>query len=108
MAQSRRKQLEKMEITEKPRSGPPAAELQVCEFDVTPYKELLTIKNLSVKIGERVLLHPFDLQVLRGERLVIAGPNGAGKSTLMQVLDGKRKPSGGDGTAGCRRKGQYF
>ncbi len=26
---------------------------------------------------------------------MIAGPNGAGKSTLMQVLDGKRRPSGG-------------
>ena len=107
MAQSRRKQLEKMEITEKPRSGPQQLNFKF-EFDVTPYKELLTIKNLSVKIGERVLLHPFDLQVLRGERLVIAGPNGAGKSTLMQVLDGKRKPSGGMVRLGAGAKASVF
>ena len=107
MAQSRRKQLEKMEITEKPHSGPQQLNFKF-EFDVTPYKELLTIKNLSVKIGERVLLHPFDLQVLRGERLVIAGPNGAGKSTLMQVLDGKRKPSGGMVRLGAGAKASVF
>lgn len=107
MAQSRRKQLEKMEITEKPHSEPQQLNFKF-EFDVTPYKELLTIKNLSVKIGERVLLHPFDLQVLRGERLVIAGPNGAGKSTLMQVLDGKRKPSGGMVRLGAGAKASIF
>ena len=61
-----------------------------------------------MKIGERVLLHPFDLQVLRGERLVIAGPNGAGKSTLMQVLDGKRKPSGGMVWLGAGAKASIF
>ena len=33
--------------------------------------------------------------VHRGDKLVIAGPNGTGKSTLLQVLDGKRRPSGG-------------
>ena len=53
------------------------------------------LKNLSIKIGERTLLEPFTYTVCRGQRLIIAGPNGAGKSTLMQVLDGKRRPSGG-------------
>ena len=94
MAQSRRKQLEKLEITEAPRTGVRQLKF-VFEFDITPYNEILTAKNLSITIGQRVLLQPFDLQVLRGQRLVIAGPNGAGKSTLLQVLDGKRRPSGG-------------
>ena len=53
------------------------------------------MKNLTIRIGERTLLEPFTYTVCRGQRLVIAGPNGAGKSTLMQVLDGKRRPSGG-------------
>ncbi len=107
MAQSRRRQLEKMEITEKPHSGPQQLNFKF-EFDVSPYKELLTMKNLSVSIGERVLLKPINLQVLRGERLVIAGPNGAGKSTLMQVLDGKRKPSGGMVRLGTGAKPSIF
>ena len=55
----------------------------------------MLLKNLTIKIGERTLLEPFTYTVCRGQRLVIAGPNGAGKSTLMQVLDGKRRPSGG-------------
>ena len=41
------------------------------------------------------MLEPLDYTVHRGDKLVIAGPNGAGKSTLLQVLDGKRRPSGG-------------
>lgn len=107
MAQSRRKQLEKMEITEKPRTGPQMLEFRF-EFDVSPYKELLTLKDLCVKIGERTLLEPFSLQVLRGQRLVIAGPNGAGKSTLMQVLTGRRKPSGGMVRLGVGAKPSVF
>ena len=53
------------------------------------------MKGLTIRIGERTLLQPLDYTVHRGDKLVIAGPNGAGKSTLLQVLDGKRKPSGG-------------
>ena len=60
-----------------------------------PWNELVLMKNLTIRIGERTLLEPFTYTVCRGQRLVIAGPNGAGKSTLMQVLDGKRRPSGG-------------
>ena len=107
MAQSRRKQLEKLEITEAPRSGPQELKFRF-EFDVTPYNELLTLKRLAIKIGERTLLEPFDLQILRGERLVIAGPNGAGKSPLLQVLDGRRRPSGGMVRLGTGAKASIF
>ena len=94
MAQSRRKQLEKLEITEAPVDETNELKFRF-EYDVEPWNELVMFKNLSVRIGERTLLEPFTYTVCRGERLVIAGPNGAGKSTLMQVLDGKRRPSGG-------------
>ncbi len=107
MAQSRRKQLEKLEITEAPRSASKQLKFKF-EFDVEPYKELVTLKNLCVKIGERTLLEPFDLQVLRGQRLVIAGPNGTGKSTLMHVLNGQRKPSGGMVRLGAGAKPSVF
>ena len=94
MAQSRRKQLEKLEITEAPRDETNQLKFRF-EYDVEPWNELVLLKNLTIKIGERTLLEPFTYTVCRGQRLVIAGPNGAGKSTLMQVLDGKRRPSGG-------------
>ena len=94
MAQSRRKQLEKLEITEAPKDETNQLKFRF-EYDVEPWNELVMLKNLSIKIGERTLLEPFTYTVCRGQRLIIAGPNGAGKSTLMQVLDGNRRPSGG-------------
>ena len=94
MAQSRRKQLEKLEITQAPR--PQARELNFrFEYDIEPYDELVIMKGLTIRMGERTLLEPLDYVVHRGDKLVIAGPNGTGKSTLLQVLDGKRRPSGG-------------
>ena len=94
MAQSRRKQLEKLEITEAPKDETNQLKFRF-EYDVEPWNELVMLKNLTIKIGDRTLLEPFTYTVCRGQRLIIAGPNGAGKSTLMQVLDGKRRPSGG-------------
>ena len=94
MAQSRRKQLEKLEITEAPQDETNQLKFRF-EYDVEPWNELVLLKNLTIKIGDRTLLEPFTYTVCRGQRLIIAGPNGAGKSTLMQVLDGKRRPSGG-------------
>ncbi len=94
MAQSRRKQLEKLEITEAPKDETNRLNFRF-EYDIEPWNELVILKNLTIRIGSRTLLEPFTYTVCRGQRLVIAGPNGAGKSTLMQVLDGRRRPSGG-------------
>ncbi len=94
MAQSRRKQLEKLEIVEAPTEE--ARELTFrFAYDIEPYDELVIMKNLRVQIDGRVLIDNLDYTVHRGDKLVIAGPNGTGKSTLLQVLDGKRRPSGG-------------
>lgn len=51
-------------------------------------------RNLAVGYT-KALLQNIALGVERGQILTLVGPNGAGKSTLMQVLDGKRRPSGG-------------
>ncbi len=107
MAQSRRKQLEKMTITEKPRAQHTALKFHF-DFDVTPYEELLTAKNISVNLGGRQLISNLDLLVRRGERLVIAGPNGTGKSTLLRVLDGKLKPNTGTVRLGMGAKPAVF
>lgn len=94
MAQSRRKQLEKLEIVDAPEVE--ARELSFrFEYDIEPYDELVIMKNLTVRIGDRTLIDQLDYTVHRGDKLIIAGPNGTGKSTLLQVLDGKRRPSGG-------------
>lgn len=94
MAQSRRKQLEKMEMTEKPR--PIRVPLKFnFEFDVKPYDEILTIENLTVATGNRTLIEDLNLTVHRGERLIIAGSNGTGKTTLINTITGKLRPKQG-------------
>ncbi len=56
---------------------------------------LLAARAVSRRFGDRVALHPIDLEVRRGEVIALVGPNGAGKSTLMAVLAGALEPSGG-------------
>ena len=107
MAQSRRKQLEKMEITEAPRTSHTDLKFRFT-FDVTPYNEILTAKNISVTLGGKRLVEGLDLLVKRGERLVIAGPNGVGKSTLLRVLDGKLRPQAGTVRLGAGAKPSVF
>jgi len=94
MAQSRRKQLEKMEITEKPK--PLRVPLKFTfDFDVKPYDEILTIENLTVATANRTLIENLNLVVRRGQRLVIAGANGTGKTTLINTITGKIRPKEG-------------
>lgn len=107
MAQSRRKQLEKMEMTEKPRTQHTDLKFRFT-FDVKPYEELLTAKGICVTLGGKCLLNDLNLQVKRGERLVIAGPNGAGKSTLLRVLDGRLRPDKGMVRLGVGAKPSVF
>ena len=51
-------------------------------------KELLDIRNLSVRVEEKEILRCLNLNVKRGETHVLMGPNGAGKSTLGNTLMG--------------------
>ncbi len=94
MAQSRRKQLEKMEITEKPKPARVPLNFKF-EFDVRPYDEILTIENLTVMAGIKPLIQDLNLVVHRGDRLVIAGANGTGKTTLINTITGKIMPKVG-------------
>ncbi len=88
MAQSRRRQLEKMEITEQPHRAGYELKFRF-EYDLDPYEDVLTTKKLCVSAGGGRLVSDLDLNVLRGDRLVIAGPNGTGKSTLLRGLAGR-------------------
>ena len=49
-------------------------------------KELLRIRDLHVKAGEKEILKGLNLVINKGETHVIMGPNGSGKSTLANVI----------------------
>ena len=55
---------------------------------------LLSLRDLSVRLGGRVALHPTTLSVGEGELVGLVGPNGAGKSSLMRGALGLVKAEG--------------
>ena len=59
---------------------------------------LLSVNNISMRFGPRILFEDVTCAFLTGRRYAISGPNGAGKSTLMKILTGEIEPSKGDVT----------
>lgn len=49
---------------------------------------LLSVRHISVRLGQRLVLDDVSLNVYEGERVRITGPNGAGKSTLFNAVMG--------------------
>lgn len=95
-AQSRRKQLEKMERLEKP-GGDEATASFSFDIERRSGNEVLLVENLAFMYPgetEPVFLD-VDLRLTRGERMVLIGPNGIGKSTLLKVIAGKQQPASG-------------
>jgi ATP-binding cassette subfamily F protein 3 len=60
---------------------------------------MLSIQNLRVEYGARVLFNDLSFTVQPRERIAFAGHNGAGKSTLMKCVAGIIQPSSGKVTA---------
>ncbi|MBU8791584.1 MULTISPECIES: ABC-F family ATP-binding cassette domain-containing protein [Bacillaceae] len=96
-AQSRRKQLEKMERIDRPLGDESSASFS---FQITKRSgnDVLKIKNLAFRYdGENEnLFSNINLDVNRGERIAVVGPNGVGKTTLLKIILGKLKKSSGD------------
>jgi phospholipid/cholesterol/gamma-HCH transport system ATP-binding protein len=57
---------------------------------------LISIRNLQTHYGARQILKNIDLDIYRGETMVILGRSGCGKSTLLRHLVGLAKPSAGE------------
>lgn len=57
---------------------------------------LLTIRNLSKSFGDLQVLKDINLEVEKGEVIVIIGPSGSGKSTMLRCCNLLEKPTGGE------------
>jgi ATPase subunit of ABC transporter with duplicated ATPase domains len=57
---------------------------------------MISINNISMRYGARVLFDDVTTTFMAGRRYAITGPNGAGKSTLMKILTGEIEPTKGN------------
>jgi putative glutamine transport system ATP-binding protein len=58
--------------------------------------EMIRIENLRKSYGDNLVLENINLNISRGEKLVIIGPSGSGKSTLIRCINRLEKPTGGE------------
>ncbi|ACL32389.1 phospholipid ABC transporter ATP-binding protein MlaF [Glaesserella parasuis] len=59
-------------------------------------KNLVEVKNLTFKRGERVIYDNLNLQVQKGKITAIMGPSGIGKTTLLRLIGGQILPENGE------------
>lgn len=89
MAQSRRKQLEKMERIEKPFHDTKSAKIHFT-YAVEPPLDVLKVKGIDISVGEgnarKTLVEEMSFDVRRGEKIGVIGDNGIGKSTLLRII----------------------
>ena len=92
-AQSRRKQLEKID-----RITPPKHKNKV-RINFTSErpsgKEVLILRNLTIGYPGKTMVHDISLQINKGDRVAVIGQNGIGKSTLLKTIMKKLKPQNG-------------
>ena len=106
-AQSRLKQIEKIEI---PEIKPSSRRHPYFQFvSIRPSgKEVLKVEHLGKSYGAKKVLDNVSVEVRRGDRIGIIGPNGIGKSTFLKVLISEVAPDTGKFTWGHEAKIGYF
>lgn len=84
-AQSRRKQLEKMERLDKPEAGKKAANMTF-QSEKMSGNVVLTVENAAIGYDGEVLSEPINLDLRKMNAVAIVGPNGIGKSTFIKSI----------------------
>lgn len=108
-AQSRRKQLEKMERMDRPLGDESSASFSF-QIERRSGNDVLKVEDLSFQYSkdEPYLFSTVRLHINRGDRIALVGPNGIGKSTLLKIILGKLKESTGTIQLGTNVKIGYY
>jgi len=106
-AQSKLKQIDRMEKIEAPLSQEKTVHMR---FPQPPRSGIRAIemKGIDFSYGDLTVYRGLNFEAERGQRTVLVGPNGAGKSTLLKLLAGNLKPQAGTVEPGYNVKVGYF
>ena len=84
-AQSRRKQLEKMERLDKPEVGTKSANMTF-HSEKTSGNVVLTVENAAIGYDGEILSEPINLDLRKMNAIAVVGPNGIGKTTFIKSI----------------------
>lgn len=106
-AQSRRKQLERMELMTKPLGDSKSASFH---FDIEKQSgnDVLQVKDVSIGYNQEPVIEHVNVRLTRGDSVALVGPNGIGKSTLLKSLVNKIETLGGDISFGSNVSIGYY
>jgi ATP-binding cassette, subfamily F, member 3 len=95
-AQSRRKQLEKMTLMEKPHGDEKTASMSF-EIERQSGNDVLKVNQVTLGYDpNEPIVKNINFSITRGESIALVGPNGIGKSTLLKAIVQKIKPLSGN------------
>ena len=106
-AQSRLKAMDKMERIDAPQTDNSTMRIKLPD---PPRSGQIVAKldNVGFAYGTKVVYGSLDLELERGDHIVLVGPNGAGKTTLMKLLTGILTPTRGEVVLGTNVASTYF
>jgi ATP-binding cassette, subfamily F, member 3 len=106
-AQSKLKQIERMEKVEAPVNDAKEIGFSFPQPERSGLK-VVTLENIHHAYGANVVYRGIDFEAERGQRIVLVGPNGAGKSTLLKLLAGVLPVQSGERKLGYKAKSGYY
>jgi len=106
-AESRQKQLEKIERVEAPQTYSENMRLSL-DISKESGKDVLTVHNLSKSFDHKKLFLDINFEIKRGERVAIIGDNGTGKTTLLKIINGLLNPDTGEVIYGSNVSVAYY
>ena len=106
-AESRQKQLEKIDRVEAPVTHIENMRLSL-DISKESGKDVLTVQNLSKSFDEKKLFSNINFEIKRGERVAIIGDNGTGKTTLLKIINGILSPDTGEVIYGSNVSIAYY